>query len=322
MAKKGIFEISDAALNQLAQAFMEEEESEKEKIRVFLKKHNIRKYRFRTTDDLIPTVITDIKGSVQITKEDLDKDGHIPFKFGKVSGSFDCNDCELTSLVNVPDEVGDVFSCSGNKLESLNGCPDKVGMSFECAANTVEFTEEDIKKCCKVGWKVKTFAIKPVKVFTAGYEDFPTQTKVDKFRFANIDGEGIGLAFHVSSKYLKKKSTLVEISYWTKYGMLKSDEKANGLVSIPKEISDKLKLFVEAKIDIFLRTFHFDEIDWNNWDIPTSEKELYEGGYTPLDISMPDHPSLKMETMTRYKGDMWLDGTPLFELKVSSLFYK
>ena len=322
MAKNSPFHFSKEFLDEGARILTKMEEEQKEKIRAFLKNQPVRKYSFRLTDDLLPDVMVDVEGSVIIKKEDLDEHGCIPFPFGKVSGSFICNDCDLTSLSNAPEEVGDYFCCSGNKLESLKGCPGKVGVSFECEFNSVDFSEEDVKQVCKVGRKVKTYAIKSPKTVIAGYPDYPTKTKVDKFRFTILDKQGLGLSFHVCSSYMKGKSSLMDISYWTKYYGTKLYKEMDGLEFLSKEECDRFKQYVEERIDGFIEILHIEDIDWNNWDIPTSEKDLYNNGYSPLDISIPDHPSLNMETLHPYFGDGWLDGAPVYELKVHSIFYK
>lgn len=290
--------------------------------RAFFKKYDIKNFSFRDGDGVLPEIIADVQESVRINRSDLNDKGDIPFKFGKVSGSFICNDCGLTSLYNAPDEVGDVFCCSGNKLESLRGCPGKVGISFECEANAAEFTEDDIKQYCKVGRKVKVCDIKPVRIFTAGNADYPTVTKVDKFRFTTFDGIGLCLSFHVRSFYMKGKSALMEISFWTKYKRTNLYKDLDGLDSLPKEESDRFKEFAGDKIDSLLNSVHFAPIDWYNWDIPTSEKDLIENGHSPLHLSIPDHPSLRMETMYEYDGDGWLNGAPVYELDIKPLFYK
>jgi len=58
-------------------------------------------------------------------------------------------------LNNIPsyikfDKVNGSFSCSKNKLLSLEGCPETVGSSFDCRNNKKQFSEEEVKKVCKV----------------------------------------------------------------------------------------------------------------------------------------------------------------------------
>jgi hypothetical protein len=71
----------------------------------------------------------------------------IPVKFGKVSGSFDCAQNNLTSLEGCPDWVGGSFNCSNNHLTSLEGCPDYVGVGFHCSDNhltSLEFAPSEV----------------------------------------------------------------------------------------------------------------------------------------------------------------------------------
>ena len=57
------------------------------------------------------------------------------FKFGVVSGSFDCQSCKsLTSLEGAPREVGEFFNCNHcHSLVSLEGAPREVGEFFNCS---------------------------------------------------------------------------------------------------------------------------------------------------------------------------------------------
>lgn len=117
----------------------------------------------------------DVDGDVDIFESDL-IDGKIPFKFGKVSGNFDCSACHLTSLEGCPQKVGGDFDCSNNELFSLEGgpekvekdfvcshnqltslkdCPQEVGGCFNCSCNNKQFTESDVKSACeKIGGEV------------------------------------------------------------------------------------------------------------------------------------------------------------------------
>ena len=71
-----------------------------------------------------------------------------------VGGNFDCADNELTSLEGAPEEIEGNFSCNYNNLTSLKGIPKKVGGKFECYHNHTKFTEDNVKKVCKVKGKV------------------------------------------------------------------------------------------------------------------------------------------------------------------------
>ena len=88
----------------------------------------------------------------------------------KVLGGFDCRYNKLTSLEEAPREVRGYFDCSNNYLTSLKGSPEKVEVGFYCRSNkltslegapretnyfycsnnSINFTEEDVRKVCKV----------------------------------------------------------------------------------------------------------------------------------------------------------------------------
>ena len=93
----------------------------------------------------------DVYGDVYLP---LDSDSmflKLPFKFGKVTGTFKVNDNELTTLENCPDEVGETFLCSRNNLKSLEYAPKKVGETFYCTKNRAgNFTQKEVRKYCDV----------------------------------------------------------------------------------------------------------------------------------------------------------------------------
>src|SRR5208283_6148173 len=60
----------------------------------------------------------DVKGSVSLSFKKLTKFPDF-IKFNHVSGWFDCDNNQLTSLVGCPSSVGNSFSCSNNQLTSL-----------------------------------------------------------------------------------------------------------------------------------------------------------------------------------------------------------
>ena len=76
--------------------------------------------------------LVDVNGGVILHNEHLEK---LPLKFGTVTGNFNCNDNQLTSLVGAPHTVGGSFNCARNKLISLKGAPHTVGGSFDCPRN-------------------------------------------------------------------------------------------------------------------------------------------------------------------------------------------
>ena len=62
-------------------------------------------------------------------------------KFGKVSGSFICDNNKLTSLEGAPQKVRGNFNCWNNSLTSLKGSPQEVGWSFNCEDNKLTSLE-------------------------------------------------------------------------------------------------------------------------------------------------------------------------------------
>ena len=53
----------------------------------------------------------------------------------EVTGYFNCNDNDLTSLEGSPKTVRGNFHCHTNHLTSLAGCPETVGGNFNCCDN-------------------------------------------------------------------------------------------------------------------------------------------------------------------------------------------
>ena len=94
----------------------------------------------------------DVDGCVNLMQRHIKSFKELPYKFGKVTGSFTISaNEELTSLKNCPDEVGGYFSCYYcSKIFSLEGCPKKVGKFFNCGNCGREFTEKEVKSLCKV----------------------------------------------------------------------------------------------------------------------------------------------------------------------------
>jgi hypothetical protein len=68
----------------------------------------------------------------------------------EINGHFFCDGAGLTTLEGCPQIVNDGFWCGGNYLTSLEHCPKYVDGNFYCYGNKVQFTEEDVKKLCKV----------------------------------------------------------------------------------------------------------------------------------------------------------------------------
>ena len=72
----------------------------------------------------------------------------------KVQGNFYCENNRLTSLAGAPAKVHGDFFCYNNQLTSLAGAPAKVQGDFYCENNPGKFTEEDVRKVCKVKGEV------------------------------------------------------------------------------------------------------------------------------------------------------------------------
>lgn len=136
-------------------------------IKKWLDEHKIKKYTIN--DDWT----IDVKGHVVLEGY---TEKHLPeyIQFGKVVGFFTINEspnletlkgcpkevgidfycfnCKnLKSLKGCPEKVGGNFSCRKcSKLESLENCPKEVGRDFNCSNCGKQFTEDDVKKVCKV----------------------------------------------------------------------------------------------------------------------------------------------------------------------------
>ena len=95
----------------------------------------------------------DVDGGVNLDNKDFEE---LPYKFGKVIGSFDIgSNPNLTSLKNCPEFVGDYFSCSQcSNLDSLEGCPKEVEWSFYCYNCKRKFTTKEVKNLCNVKGKI------------------------------------------------------------------------------------------------------------------------------------------------------------------------
>ena len=68
----------------------------------------------------------------------------------KIKGYFDCTSNNIEDLKGAPKVVSGYFSCNDNNLTSLKGSPKVVGGNFICRNNIAQFSEDDVKKVCKV----------------------------------------------------------------------------------------------------------------------------------------------------------------------------
>src|SRR3990167_9344013 len=104
----------------------------KEAIKTWLDEMGIENYTINKN------LTVDVNGSVTLSNKNLKK---IPVQFGKVGGTFYCDNNQLTSLEGAPQKVGGTFYCDNNQLTSLNGAPQKVGGTFSCHSNQLTSLE-------------------------------------------------------------------------------------------------------------------------------------------------------------------------------------
>ena len=76
----------------------------------------------------------DVDGDVNLNNIGLNK---LPFKFGRVTGSFHCSLNKLTTLEGSPKWVGGDFDCTANRLRTLEGGPEIVIGSYYCDYNNL-----------------------------------------------------------------------------------------------------------------------------------------------------------------------------------------
>ena len=91
-------------------------------------KYNIKNYTINLDGSI------DVNGSVEISDCELTE---FPLIFNKVSGTFYCQNSDLTTLKGSPRFVGGSFYCQKNKLTSLLGSPKSVGGGFHCSYNNL-----------------------------------------------------------------------------------------------------------------------------------------------------------------------------------------
>jgi hypothetical protein len=82
--------------------------------------------------------LVDVNGPVYIDNANLIR---LPLRFGRVSGTFDCDDNQLTRLEGSPRQVELSFWCNNNYLTTLKGAPLEVGVDFWCSNNQLTSLE-------------------------------------------------------------------------------------------------------------------------------------------------------------------------------------
>ena len=97
-----------------------------ESIHDICKRYNIKNYTINSDGSI------DVAGDVDLSWYRLTE---LPLTFNKVSGWFNCNFNNLTTLEGCPKWIGSWFDCDHNKLTSLEFSPDYVGGGFYCSRN-------------------------------------------------------------------------------------------------------------------------------------------------------------------------------------------
>jgi len=99
-----------------------------EDIHEICKKYRIKNYTINNDGSI------DVYGDVMLKGYSLVE---IPINFHHVSGYFDCEYNNLTTLKGSPKSVGGNFYCDWNYLTKLEGGPQSVGGSFWCEYNYI-----------------------------------------------------------------------------------------------------------------------------------------------------------------------------------------
>ena len=125
-----------------------------------------------TIKDTNKGFVVDINGDIDVKNENIVTLTNEFFKFGVVSGSFDCRGCKsLKTLKGAPQKVSNDFNCSGcDSLKTLIGAPEKVGWDFNCfsckSLTTLEGAPEKVDGdfYCSHCYKLKSLKGAPKEV--------------------------------------------------------------------------------------------------------------------------------------------------------------
>ena len=126
--KTGVFKIDEKLYSDGSKSIVKLDSKKDYDIKDLCEFYGIENYTIN------PDGLVDVDGGVDLNKFTLKK---LPFKFGKVTGHFDCSNNNLTSLQGAPTSVGGGFICSNNNLTSLQGAPTSVVGSFFCTENNL-----------------------------------------------------------------------------------------------------------------------------------------------------------------------------------------
>lgn len=74
-----------------------------------------------------------VSGNVNLQKAGII--GSLPFRFGEVTGDFNCSDNKLTSCENFPESVGKKLYCQNNKISSFEGMTKNIKLGLYISNN-------------------------------------------------------------------------------------------------------------------------------------------------------------------------------------------
>jgi hypothetical protein len=95
-----------------------------------------------------PDGTIDVDGEVKLNNLGFEK---LPLRFGRVTGTFMCENNNLTTLEGCPNFVGGNFYCRHNKLKDLVGGPEVVGLTYMAVFNQIETLEGcNLRECGQV----------------------------------------------------------------------------------------------------------------------------------------------------------------------------
>ena len=164
-------------------------------------------------------------------------------RFGVVTGSFDCHNNKLTSLVGAPQEVGKDFYCDNNKLTSLVGAPQEVGEDFYCYNNkltSLEGAPQEVEGDFDCGDNQLT-----------SLEGAPQEVEGDFDCHNNpISSETLELVWETMQKN--------KIDYWTALCSIKSKIDSEEWVVMSKGIDERLSQDAQKGASMLGRFGHFD----------------------------------------------------------------
>ena len=207
----------------------------------------IKIYNFFLDNQIAATPIINKNGNIDIAGDiKLKNILGISFKFEKVTGSFDCSNCNLTSLDFAPDFVGGNFDCSNNNLISLENAPEFVGGDFDCSNN--QLTSWGNKSLCIVGDLYysgnPSLPTLPETAFTNTDEEIDPEINAQKFQtIGNISIKGSCMLQNTPKKSLSRKNGV------EKEENNKNEEKE----SDPHKKSLLEKMISEKQINLLMR---------------------------------------------------------------------